>query len=399
MINNSIMALKKLYKQVLGKEVISLPSEEVFTSAPGRINLIGEHTDYNSGHILPGAIDKKTYCAGRLSDDEFIYLYSGNFDELIKFNINDIKRESEDIKWYDYAKGVIKELINAGYNVKPFMLGIYGDVPIGVGVSSSASFEVAITKFIAESSKLDISESKLIELTRAAENNFVGVKCGIMDQLTSIMGREGFVIHVDCEDLSTDFIPFPKEDVSIILVDSLKTHSLSDSGYNKRLEECEQLLEHIKKNFPQVKEFRDISIDILEKVKSTVPANLYKRGKHFIDENNRVKESIKALKNGDIKTLGSLMFSSHESLKDNYEVSTTELDRLVELAGRNQDICYGARLMGAGFGGATINLVKAGKEEDFIHRVADRYYAELGRDVKPKVIICKISDGAKIEKP
>jgi galactokinase len=277
------------------------------------------------------------------------------------------------------------------------MLGIFGDVPIGVGVSSSASFEVAIAKFIAEISSLKINPQELIDITRSAENNFVGVKCGIMDQLSSVMGKKNNVIHVDCRDLSNEYIPFPTDKVSIILIDSLKTHSLSESGYNTRREECEKLLQIVKEKFPDTESFRDITSKKLENLKSGIAENLYKRGVHYINENERVLQSIKALKEEDIETLGQLMFQSHDSLGKNYEVSTIELDRLVELSGRNRDLCYGSRLMGAGFGGATINLVKKGEEHNFINKVAKRYYQEIQKEKEANVIICNIGEGVRVE--
>jgi galactokinase len=398
MVKKSINALIRLYKKIFPKYHPATAPKEIHVSAPGRINIIGEHTDYNLGHILPGAIDKKTYVAGAISKDDYIYLYSGNIDRLEKIDPEHIAKEEGKVKWTDYVKGVIKEFQNKGYMVKPFMVGIYGDVPLGVGVSSSASFEVAIAKFITELSRLNINDQELIEITRNAENNFVGVRCGIMDQLSSVMGKENHVIHVDCRDLSTEYIPFPADKVSLVLIDSLQSHTLSDSGYNTRREECDQLLDIVKEHYPDTETFRDITSTKLENLKADLPENLYKRGKHYIEENDRVIHSIQALKESDLETLGNLMFQSHQSLSKNYEVSTLELDRLVELAGRQADICYGARLMGAGFGGATINLVKAGKEQNFIEKVANIYYQEINMKDRANVIICKIGNGAKLEK-
>lgn len=406
MIEKSIDALKNLLSEKNGITK-TLPKENIFSvSAPGRINIIGEHTDYNLGHILPGAIDKKTYCSGILSDDEYIHVYSENKIEYYKFKPSDIEpiKNNKKIKWYDYIKGVVKEFERKGYKVKPFCLGSYGDVPMGMGVSSSASFEVAVAKFISLVSELNINDDDIINIARNAESNYVGVKCGIMDQLASVKGKSGNVIHVDCKDLSTEYIPFPSDKVSIVLVDSLKSHSLTESGYNTRREECDELLDTAKKIFPdKVKIFRDLTFDILEELKPKVPINVYNRGKHFIKENERVLKSITALKSGNIDRLGEMMFSSHRSLDKLYEVSTTGLNRLVELAMREDDICYGSRMMGAGFGGATINLVKSGAEEMFIEKVAQRYFDELGvsndigKDTKPLVFVCNIGEGVKAE--
>ncbi len=398
MVKKSIDALIKLYKKIFPKyDPITAP-KEIHVSAPGRINIIGEHTDYNLGHILPGAIDKKTYSAGAISKDEYIYIYSSNLNRMEKIKPDNISRNKNKVKWIDYAKGVIKEFLDRGYKIKPFMLGIFGDVPIGVGVSSSASFEVAIAKFISEISSLRLDTQELIDITRSAENNYVGVKCGIMDQLSSVMGKKNHVIHVDCRDLTSEYITFPTDKVSIILIDSLKSHSLIESGYNTRREECEMLLQKVKDRFPDTKSFRDITASKLENIKPDVPDNLYKRGLHYINENDRVIQSIEALKVSDLRMLGQLMFQSHESLSKNYEVSTIELDRLVELAGRQPDLCYGSRLMGGGFGGATINLVKKGEEQNFIDSVAKRYYQEVHKENEANVIICNIGEGVKVER-
>jgi galactokinase len=408
MIEKSIDALKTLLVEEIRKNAIFSQEKILSVSAPGRINIIGEHTDYNFGHILPGAIDRKTYCSGVLSDDEYIYVYSENKNQHYKFKTSEIepKNKADKIQWYDYIKGVVKEFIDKGYEVKPFCLGTYGDVPMGMGVSSSASFEVAVAKFINIISGLNIGDDELIDITRSAENNYVGVRCGIMDQLASVKGKKGNVIHVDCKDLSNEYIPFPSEKVSIILIDSLKSHSLSNSGYNTRRKECDELLDTAKKMFPDdVKIFRDLTYEILEELKPKVPTNVYNRGKHFIKENDRVIKSISALKSRNLDKLGEMMFLSHRSLDKLYEVSTTGLNRLVELATRVNDICYGSRLMGAGFGGATINLVKYGAEEDFIEKVAYKYFNELNvpedkiKGNKPLVFVCNIGEGVKVESP
>ncbi len=407
MVNRSINVLDKLCEIVFNAPSSSkLKSNLVCVSAPGRINIIGEHTDYNGGLILPGAINKRTYCAGALSNDEYIYLYSENEQRKARFKIKDIVKESNGVEWFDYVKGVVKEFIERGYYyIKPFMLGIYSDVPIGAGVSSSASFEVAVASFISEMFELSISDEELISISWSAERNFVGSKCGIMDQLSSVMGKENCVIKVDCKDVpdmekvlsSIDYIPFPSDKVSIILIDSLVKHSVAGSGYQTRVEECKILLEEAKKIYPELLSLRDITVEILEDLKSKVQPNIFNRGKHFIEENERVDKSASALMEGDIETLGELLFESHESLSSLYEVSTESLDRLVELAKRQNHICYGSRLLGAGFGGATINLIKAGEEEKFIRNVADKYYSELNTDDR-NIIICNISDGAKTEK-
>lgn len=397
MINQCISVIKNLYKTVFNEPSPRLKGSEIFISAPGRINLIGEHTDYNQGHVLPGAINRKTYCGGILSKDEYIYLYSLNKNEIVKFKISELGKKNKKIKWYDYAKGVISEYLKRGFEVKPFILGICSDVPIGMGVSSSASFEVAVAKFIKKTSNISISDKKLAQITKSAENNYVGVKCGIMDQLTSIMGKKNHLIHIDCKDTSTEYVNFPSKEISIILIDSLEKHSLANSGYNERLKECNVLLNKIKEIYPEINSFRDLNLDVLSELKNKIPQNIINRGKHFVEENIRVIETIKAIGINDFDTIKALMFLSHESLSNYYEVSTESLDRLIELAKRQENICYGARLMGAGFGGVTINLVKTGDEKHFIEKVADKYYSELGHNKQKNIIICKIDDGAKIE--
>lgn len=394
MIEKSNQALNTLYDKLFIERSSTVITKHI--SAPGRINIIGEHTDYNYGHILPGAIDKKTYCSGTLTEKDQIYLYSDNFDRMAVINMYDLNKNSDKVRWFDYAKGVVKEYIDRGYDVKPFLAGIYGDVPIGVGVSSSASFEVAVAKLIKELSEIDISNNEMIEIARSAESNFVGVKCGIMDQLSSVMGRKGNVIHVDCMDLSSEYIPFPADDVSIVLVDSMKSHSLTESGYNTRRDECDLLLKEVQKLHPSINTFRDLNHDMLKEVKNNVETHVLNRGIHYLDENERVLMSIDALRTGDIEAVGEMMFASHKSLSEKYEVSTEGLDRLVELAGRVNDICYGSRMMGAGFGGATINLVKKGSEEPFIKNVAVKYAEELGKS-STNTIVCNIGDGAKAE--
>ncbi|WP_428057763.1 galactokinase [Candidatus Avelusimicrobium fimicolum] len=366
------LALRSKFNEVFKKE-------KLYFFAPGRVNLIGEHTDYNGGHVFPCALSFGTHCVFCKRDDKKIRLYSLNFPEkgIIDADLSAISYDKKQ-DWANYPLGVIKTLQNHGYNINQgFELMFWGDIPNGAGLSSSASIELATAVAMNKVFNLYIPQVELVKFCQEAENKFVGMNCGIMDQFAIGMGKEGCAVLLDCNTLNYEYAPLDLKGVSIVIMNTNKRRELADSKYNERRAECERALKELQRKLP-IKSLGDLSIDEFEKNKEIItnPTDR-KRAKHAVYENQRTLQAVERLKAGDLKTFGKLMNESHISLRDDYEVTGKELDTLAEAAWQQPGV-LGARMTGAGFGGCAIALVQDADVKHFIDNVGKIYREKTG---------------------
>ena len=361
--------------------------------APGRVNLIGDHTDYNGGFVLPMAIDRDVRIAFRPADDDRVELVSVDFKEKAAFELSSITPRKES-PWLNYPMGVAAVLQQEGYSLRGLRGVVKGNIPIGAGLSSSAAVEVAFAKAICTASGLSIHREKLARICQRAENEFVGMKCGIMDQFTSLLARKGRALFIDCTSLSTEAVPLDAKKAVIVVCDSGVKRELVKSPYNQRRKECAKAFILLRRHLPDIKTYRDLSIEALRAYGQDLPDPLFKRAHHVVTENRRVLEAVRALTAGDMIEFGALMDASHDSLRRDFEVSCSELDLLVGLA-REAHGTYGARLTGAGFGGCTVNFVRPEYVEEFVKSVSAGYLDEKGR--VPDVHVFTPSEGASVE--
>jgi len=360
----------------------------VFAS-PGRINLIGEHTDYNGGFVFPGAIDKGMIAEIKPNGTGKVRAYSVDLDDYAEFGLteNDLPKAG----WAKYIFGVCREIIKRGGEIQGFDTVFAGDVPLGAGMSSSAALESTYAFALNELFKLGIDKFELAKIGQSTEHNYVGVKCGIMDQFASIFGKEGSLIRLDCRSLEYKYFPFNPKGYKLVLLDTLAKHELVDSPYNKRRESCERVVAAMRRNHPNVEFLRDADMAMLNEVKADVSAEDYMRAEYVIEEIQRVLDVSDALERGDYETVGQKMFETHYGMSKLYEVSCEELDFLNDVA--KECGVTGSRVMGGGFGGCTINLVKDELYDAFIKKAFADYKAKFG--FEPKVYPVVISDGAR----
>lgn len=378
-----------LFNDVFGEK----ENTRVFFS-PGRVNLIGEHTDYNGGNVFPCALSFGTYGAIAIRDDKTINMYSKNFDKLgvISFSIDKLENEKEH-DWANYPKGVITTLKKHGYKINQgFDMVVYGNIPNGAGLSSSASIELLMGVMIDNLLKLNINRIDLVKYCQEAENKFIGVNCGIMDQFTIGMGKKNQAILLDCNTLEYKYSNLELKDKVIIIGNTNKRRGLADSKYNERRSECEESLKELKINLDinSLGELNEIEFEE-NKYLITNPINR-KRAKHAVYENQRTLKAVKALQENDITTFGQLMIDSHNSLKNDYEVTGKELDTLVELA-LKQKGTIGSRMTGAGFGGCTVSIVQKDMKDDFINEVSRKYKDIIGYEAD--FYVAEIGDGTR----
>jgi galactokinase len=358
-------------------------------TSPGRINLIGEHTDYNGGFVLPGAIDKAMYCEVKPNGRDTIRAYALDLDESSEFGM---KEEDKPKKgWAKYIFGVVREMIEKKKDIPGFDIVISGDVPLGAGMSSSAALESATGYALNDLYQLGFTRPELAAIGQATEHKYVGVKCGIMDQFASCMGKEGSLIRLDCRSLEYEYVPFHPKGYKLVLLNTCVTHELASSAYNKRRESCERVVEAIAEKYPEVKFLRDADMKMLEEVKNKVSAEDYMRAEFVIEEIQRLLDTCEALKKDDYETAGKKMYETHEGLSKKYEVSCPELDFLNDKA--KEFGVTGSRVMGGGFGGCTINLVKEDKVDAFVKETAAAYENKFG--IRLKVYDVVIKDGAR----
>jgi galactokinase len=357
--------------------------------APGRVNLIGEHTDYNDGFVMPAAIDLTTWVKVSPLEQRKLQIHSENFNEEIEVDLDDqnLARRGH---WSDYPVGVAVMLERAGHWLRGAKLHVRSEVPIGSGLSSSAAIEVATACALVANSGLKIDQRELALLCQKAENEFVGARVGIMDQFVSLFGREQKALLLDCRSLEFELLPLP-DNVRLIICNTMVKHELASNAYNERRAQCEAGVKHLAKFVPNVTALRDVTLEQLEQFGSDLQDVVYRRCRHVITENARVMAAARALKQGDLREFGSLMAESHRSLRDDYEVSSEELDLMVELARKVKGV-YGARMTGGGFGGSTVNLVGDEHVEQFKRSVAPEYERATG--LKPEIYVCSASNGA-----
>ena len=349
--------------------------------SPGRVNLIGEHTDYNGGHVFPCALNFGTYGAIALRDDKVVRMYSENFDDkgIISFDIENLKNDKEH-DWANYPKGVIDVLRKHGYDVnKGFDMFVYGNIPNGAGLSSSASLELLMAVMMNDIYDFNIYRVELVKYCQEAENDFIGVNCGIMDQFAIGMGKDSNAILLDCNTLDYKYSTVNLKDEVIVIANTNKRRGLADSKYNERRGECEEALKELQGEL-KINALGELTEDEFEQSKHLIKNDVRaKRAKHAVYENQRTLKAVKALENNDIDTFGKLMNESHNSLRDDYEVTGKELDTLVDLASK-QEGTIGSRMTGAGFGGCTVSIVKKPMVEKFIENVGKEYKEKIGYD-------------------
>jgi galactokinase len=357
--------------------------------APGRVNLIGEHTDYNDGFVMPAAIEFSTWVAASARDDRTLAIRSENFSESREFPLDDADARAEH-HWSDYIRGVAVILERAGHRLRGANLLIRGEVPIGSGLSSSAAIEVATASALLAVSGISLGRVEIALLCQRAENEFVGMRCGIMDQFISCSGRAGHALMLDCRSLDYRLLPLPSG-VRLVICNTMVHHELAGGEYNRRRADCEAGVRHLARALPHIKALRDATLADLEQHGRDLPEVVYRRCRHVIGENARVEQAAAALERGDLSAFGSLMRASHASLRDDYEVSCQELDLMVELANKAEGV-YGARMTGGGFGGCTINLVRNENVPAFQESVARGYREATGKD--PVIYVSSAVDGA-----
>lgn len=359
-------------------------------ASPGRINLIGEHTDYNGGFVFPGAIDKSVVACIRLNGTNTVRAYSIDKENLKEFRIDQEDLEGEQ-HWSKYIFGVCREIQKRGYTIGGFDTVFAGDVPIGAGMSSSAALESTYAFALNDLFHLGIDKFELARIGQMTEHNYVGVKCGIMDQFASLFGKKGHLMRLNCATMEFEYFPFDPKGYKLVLLDTIVKHELASSAYNKRRESCENACAHIAKRHPEVKYLSDASMAMLEEVKNEIPEEDYMRAKYVIGEKQRVLDVCDALGKGDYAIVGERMYGTHYGMSKEYEVSCDELDFLNDLA--KQCGVTGSRVMGGGFGGCTINLVKEGLYDKFIATAKEQFSKKFGYE--PKVYDVVISDGAR----
>jgi galactokinase len=375
--------------QVISKFRARFKTPAALYRAPGRVNLIGEHTDYNGGFVLPAALEFSCWTAVAPRDDRKLIVHSENFSETIEGHLDDLKPFPEST-WANYPLAVAWALEQAGNHLSGANMYIAGDVPLGAGLSSSAAIEVSAGFALLDIAGITIDRTKLALLCQRAENEFVGARCGIMDQFISCYGEADHALLLDCRSLERRMLPIPHE-VALIICNTMVKHELGASEYNTRREECEEAVTALRKALPGIRALRDVTAAQLEEHRGLLSAVIYKRALHVATENERVLRAADAFQSGAIEKLGPLMADSHRSLRQDYEVSCPELDILVEIAARQRGV-FGARMTGGGFGGCTINLVDVAYAQEFQQKVSAAYKSATG--LQPDIYVCKASQGA-----
>ena len=363
--------------------------------SPGRVNLIGEHTDYNGGFVFPCALDFGTYAIVKQREDKNFRMYSENFEDLgiIEFNLDNLVYDKKD-DWANYPKGVIRTFLDKGFKIpNGFDVLFFGNIPNGAGLSSSASIEVLTAVILKSLFNLDIDMVEMVKYCQIAENKFIGVNSGIMDQFAVGMGKKDNAILLDCNTLNFTYVPVKLKDMSIVIANTNKKRGLADSKYNERRSSCEEAVAVLNKNGVNIKYLGELTVEEFNKVKHFIKdEEQLKRATHAVTENERAKVAVEFLKKDDIKTFGELMNKSHISLRDDYEVTGLELDSLVEAAWEEVGT-VGARMTGAGFGGCTVSIVKNSEVDNFIKNVGKKYKEKTG--LEASFYIANIGDGAR----
>lgn len=376
-------------KDVVEKFEELYAQQPLVVRAPGRINLIGEHTDYNNGFVMPAAIDKETVFAIQASPDDVSVIYSLKYNESFTVDLNNPQPVKTPL-WANYLLGVLRQLIDCGHSIKPFRCVFGGNIPLGAGLSSSAALECGFAFALNELNQLHIPKTELAKIAQWSEHNFIGVKCGIMDQFASLMGKEDHVILLDCRSLSYELFPLQLRGYSLVLVDTHVKHSLVDSEYNTRRAECERGVEILKQYYPEVSSLRDATEVMVRKHQSEMTGKVFDRCLYIVQEIARVQLASTYLEKHDLTAFGKCMFETHDGLSKLYQVSCKELDFLVEHARKIPGV-IGSRMMGGGFGGCTINMVADSTLDMFQQQIAEAYFKAFAIHTEPLVV--KVMDG------
>jgi galactokinase len=382
--NNCATLVQTQYTKAFG-------SPELMVKSPGRINLIGEHTDYNLGFVLPAAIDKAIYIAIGKRTDQNICLHAADLNQTIEMSLDSLEPSPK--QWPNYLLGIADQLKKAGYPISGFNAVVAGDVPLGAGLSSSAAVECATVYALNELFVLGMSKLEMVRMAQKAENEFVGLKCGIMDMFASMFGKADAVIQLDCRSLDYHYMPFHQKGFQIVLLDTCVKHSLASTEYNTRRAECEAGVAIIAQKHPQVKSLRDADLEMVESLLAGGDVKVYQRCKFIVAEIARLQAGCQDLVNDNIDAFGLKMFETHFGLSKEYEVSCVELDFLADFA-KDQNGVIGARMMGGGFGGCTINLVKDASVDTFITGAATAFKNRFQQDLKSYIVA--IGDGTSL---
>lgn len=384
--------MRKLKSEIISEFYQRFEGDPILVQSPGRVNLIGEHTDYNDGFVLPAAIDKHIYLALAGNHSNCGRFYAVDPDEPFETDISGQLSKSGK-GWPDYLLGVVDQLRRHGYDSGGFDCVFGGNVPIGAGLSSSAALEGGILFGLSQLFEWDIPPVEMAKIAQKAENNFVGVQCGIMDQFVSLNGKKDHAMKLDCRSLEYEFYPLKRRDIHIVLCDTRIRRELASSEYNVRRSQCEEGVRILQQYEPGIDSLRDVTRDLLNKHRQELDPVVFKRCTYILEENKRVLDACKDLEKNDILSFGQRMYASHAGLRDQYEVSCAELDILVEAA-RTINGVMGARMMGGGFGGCTINLVEDQYLNLFKERISKRYQKETGREIA--IYQAKVSSGTQL---
>jgi galactokinase len=376
------------YRKIYGAD------PEIVVIAPGRVNLIGEHTDYNNGYVLPVAIDRQIIIAAGRRNDDALHLHTADLQSSVIIPLSNVVFDHSQL-WTNYPAGVAHLFQVAGYPIGGANFCVRGNIPIAAGLSSSAAIEIASALAFRHLYNIKISILDLIKLAQRAEVEFVGVLCGIMDQFVSVMGKKHHALFLDCMTLEYQHIPCPQS-IRLIICDTGMRRELVRSAYNQRKAECEEAVRQLSKQRPNVKSLRDLSIDEFQDIGKSLPSTLQKRSFHVITENERVLKCVRAMNENDLAELGKCMIESHMSLRDNYEVSCKELDAFVDIAMESEGV-YGARMTGAGFGGSAICIVDEADIDSLVERLRVEYPKHAGRSLT--IYLASTDDGAAIIRP
>ena len=377
--------IRQRFAEIFGGEPVAV------VRAPGRVNLIGEHTDYNDGYVLPVAIDRSVLVAGAPRDDRQVVIYALDFGESVEFSLDDVRHDQAKT-WSNYQRGVAYFLEERGIKLPGLNAVVTGDVPIGSGLSSSAAVEVSMAYTWQVLTGFKLSRVALALLCQRAEHEFVGMNCGIMDQFVSALGQRDHALLIDCRSLHYQPVPLRAE-AAVVVADTMKRRGLLDSEYNTRRQECEEGVRILQRYLPEARSLRDISAAQFVEYKAQLSEKVRKRCRHVIYENERVLRGVAALRAGDLDAFGWLMNESHSSLRNDYEVSCPELDIMVKAAWKVDGV-YGSRMTGAGFGGCTVSLVAEEAIEDFQIQVAAAYEESTG--IVPQIYVCRAEDGVAV---
>ena len=361
-------------------------------SAPGRVNLIGEHTDYNEGFVLPMAIDRRTYVAIAPRNDRTVRCLSTAFDDQIEFELSADLTPAND--WANHVRGVAACLLRDEFNLRGADLLIASEVPLGAGLSSSAALEIAVGFGLLKVADHLVDPVRLALAAQKAEHEFIGTKCGVMDQFIACLGMEAHALKIDCRSLEYEPVPIDLSEARMVVVNSMVKHDLAAGEYNQRRAECEEAVRRLAGHLPGIQSLRDVELEEFDQWADALPEVIRRRANHVITENARTLAAVEALKLGQLSHFGKLMRASHESLREDYQVSCRELDLLVEIASRSAGV-YGARMTGGGFGGCTVNLVKAEQVENFSAEITEAYRWVTG--VRPEIYVCQAAGGAREE--